>query len=143
MKFNHDADKLADVFPELTLDDDKLQELWEQIESNPTSVIGTKKSETAEYIRSIADDPEALIVMAMVLVKGIAASRAMDQMQDQSMDLLKEMDTSDMPKEIREKILAHPQCPEDIRKKLLAEAKDEPQAEETDDEFEKLKRKYS
>ena len=146
MKFNHDAEKIQDVFVDHDLDEKKLQDFWEKFEKDPTSVIGGKKSETAEFLRSIADDPEKLLVTAMVLVKGLSASRIMDQMQDKSLDMLKTMDTSDMPEEIRKQILAHPECPEDIKEKLIAEAKGtavKPQTVETDDEFEQLKRKYS
>ena len=145
MKFNHDADKVQDVFVGHTLDEDRVKALIEQYEKDPQSVVGSKKSETAEYIRSIADDPEALLVMSMMFVKGLAAARVMDKLQEQTTEHLKTMDITDMPKEIAEQILKSDEAPEEIKERIRREAKcmqTNPSTEESTDVFEELKRKY-
>ena len=143
MKFNHDADKVQDVFVGHTLDEDKVKALIEQYEKDPVAVVGSKKSETAEYLRSIADDPEALLVASMMFVKGLAAMRVMDELEAKTGDMLKTMDITDMPKEVADKILASPDAPEEVKARVRKEVKAlNPSTEESTDVFEELKRKY-
>ena len=143
MKFNHDADKVQDVFVGHELDEDKIQGLIEQYAKDPVSIVGSKKSETAEYLRSIADDPEALLVASMMFVKGLAAMRVMDALEAKTSDMLKSMDISDMPKEVADQILESPDAPEDVKARVRKEVKAlNPSTEESTDVFEELKRKY-
>ena len=146
MKFNHDADKLGDVFPEHDLDRDKVEALIEAYAKEPTKFLGSKKSETAEYLRSIADDPEALIVAAMMLVRGIAAMRVMEALEAKTSNMLKTMDISDMPLEVAQAILDADDAPEEVKERVRKEAKCmqavKPETAEVADEFEQLKRKY-
>ena len=143
MIFNHDADKVQEVFVGHELDEDKINGLIEQYAKDPVSVVGSKKSETAEYLRSIADDPEALLVASMMFVKGLAAMRVMEALEAKTSDMLKTMDITDMPKEVADQILESPDAPEDVKARVRKEVKAlNPSTEETADEFEQLKRKY-
>ena len=143
MIFNHDADKVQEVFVGHELDEDKINGLIEQYAKDPVSLVGSKKSETAEYLRSIADDPEALIVASMMFVKGLAAMRVMEALEAKTTDMLKSMDITDMPKEVADQILESPDAPEDVKARVRKEVKAlNPSTEESTDVFEELKRKY-
>ena len=134
MKFNHDADKVQDVFVGHDLDEAKVQGLIDKYAKDPASIVGSKKSETAEYLRSIADDPEALLVASMMFVKGLAAMRVMDALEAKTADMLKHMDISDMPKEVADQILASPDAPEDVKERVRREVKAlNPSTEESTD----------
>lgn len=146
MKFNHDADKVQGVFPGVELDSERVEELLKAFAKDPQSIIGSKKSETAEYLHGIANDPEALIATAMVLVQGLVAINMMAKVEQATKGALKHMDISDMPLEVAEQILEADDAPEEIKDRIRREAKCmqevEPNTGEVADEFEALKRKY-
>jgi hypothetical protein len=145
MKFNHDAEKVGDVFVGYELDEEKIKDLVMKFETNPTELLGKTKSETAEFLHSIANDPEALIVTAMVLVKGVTATRVMEALSQKVTKDLRSMDLTDMPKEMAEGILAAEDAPQELKDKIRKQCKainGGTSASEADDEFEQLKRKY-
>ena len=147
MKINHDAKSVKDIFEGHELDEERLKQIYEELMSkDPTPIIGKKKSETIEYLRSIADDPEALVVVSMVLLKGLLAIHTLHKLKDATEAQMETMDLSDMPKELAEKILSSDDAPEELKQRIRKEAKcmqEKPQTEDVIDEFEKLKRKYS
>jgi hypothetical protein len=145
MKFNHDAEKVGDVFVGHELDEEKVKDLAMKFATDPLELLGKTKSETAEFLHSIANDPEALLVTAMVLVKGVVATRTMEMLSEKVTKDLGSMDLTDMPKEMAEGILAAVDAPQELKDKIRKQCKainGGTSAPEEDDEFEKLKRKY-
>ena len=148
MKINHDAKSVKDIFEDHELDEERLKLIYEDLMSgDPTPIIGNKKSETVEYLRSIVDDPEALLVVTMALLKGLIAIRTLHKLKDVTEAQMETMDLSDMPKELAEKILAADDAPEELKQRIRSEAKcmqEKPSdKQEIQDDFERLKRKYS
>ena len=140
LKFNHDADKIEGMIPGVELDNDKIQEYINDMMMHPSKIFGKKKSTTAEWINEHADDPNALVALSFVLVKGIEAFGAMAMLEAKSREALAQMDIDPrMPEEMKEAIRQAKAANGDVS----GDTDDQPSDEEIQDEFEKLKRKYS
>ena len=138
MKFNHDADKVDKIIEGHTPDQERVQELITSMLTEPSKVFGQKKSETAQYIHENANDPDVLIALAYVLVNGLEAFLTMAKLEAESKKAMATMDIDPrMPEEMKDAIR---QAKKDLG--VSSDTEEEPQTEETADEFEKLKQKY-
>ena len=146
MKINHDAENIKGIFEGHTLDTDRVEKIYKDLMDDPRNLLGQKKSETIEYLMGISEDPEALVVISMVLIKGLVAMNMMSQLKDATEGMMSRMDLTDMPKDLAEKILAADDAPEELKDRIRRECKaisSNPETvEDTDDEFEKLRREY-
>lgn len=138
MKFNHDAENVTEIIEGHTPDKEKVQELIKQMLTDPASVFGRKKSQTAEYIHENANDPDVLTALSFVMVTGLEAVVTMAALEQESKKAMAAMDIDPrMPEEMKEAIR---QAKKDVG--VSSDTEDKPQTEETTDEFEQLKRKY-
>ena len=139
MKFDHKQKKVQQIVEGHTMDDDKVKELCMRI-ATEDGFPGRKKSNTMEWIRDNADDPEVLLALAIILEKGAQAMHMMTMLEVKTKEAMVKMEIDPcMPQEMKDAI-----------REAKAEAKaqgtvtsDTEVEEDTDDEFEKLKRKYA
>ena len=139
MKFDHEQEKVQKVVVGHKMDDERVKELAGKMGTEPHKVFGgSKKSHIMEWVHNHADDADALMALALVLTAGVEAIVTMAMIEKKSREHMAQMEIDPrMPEEMKEAIRQ--------AKKLEAVTSNtevEPQTEEVDDEFEKLKRKY-
>ena len=136
MKFDHDADKVHDVIVGHKMDKDKVMDTAKLIATDPEKAFGGfKKSQVMEYIVSNADEPEIMLAVAIVLSRGIESIAMMAMIEAKTEEAMSTMDIDPkMPEEMKEAIR---------KAKAARKANEGKTIEDTDDEFEQLKRKYS
>ena len=136
MKFDHDEKKVHNVVVGHEMDKDKVMDTAKELATDPESVFGGfKKSQVMEYIVKNSSNPEIMLAVAIVLSRGIESIAMMAMLEAKTEEAMISMDIHpDMPKEMKSAIR---------KAKANHKANEGKTIEDTDDEFEKLKQKYS
>lgn len=92
MEFDHTQEKTEDAV--IGTDRAVSEELLNELVNNPLENLGEKPSESAEWIYDNVEDPNALVVMSILLTQGIHKIRE---------DHIKES-MKDMPDDLKDKM---------------------------------------
>ena len=141
MKFDHKQKKVQQVVEGHTPDDDKVKDTCMRLITEQ-DFPGKKKSHMMEWLHENANDPDVLLAVAICLERGSQAIHMMTMLEAKTKEAMVAMDIHpDMPEEMKTAIR---EAKADAKKAKGTVASDtEILEEDTDDEFEKLKRKYA
>jgi len=102
MKFDHSTDKISDAVE--GCDTKVMGELFDELVRNPSENLGERKSEMAEWIYDNVEDPNAIVVLAVLLQKGIEMVRieTIAEAKDKMSDAMLEELIKDAPDDVKE-----------------------------------------